>query len=128
MTDDRFGPNGAVMDGMSDEMRAEYERGAQLSLRGIRSLAVQAVCLAPLVLGYQALIRAAWYEPPDWAWLALMSATSLALMLLAVGPLFRARREAFQTTAAGLPFGVLIALAAEAFVQYRTADAASLLP
>ena len=127
MTDDRFGPNGAVMDEMSDEMRAEYERGARLSLQGIRSLAVQAVCLAPVILGSQALMRTAWYEPPDWAWLALMSATSLALMLLAVGPLFRARREAFQTTAANLPFGVLIALAAEAFVQYQ-ADAASLLP
>ena len=30
--EDRFGPNGAVMDGMSDEVRAEYERASRFDV------------------------------------------------------------------------------------------------
>ena len=142
MADDRFGPNGVVMDSLSDAMRVEHEAAARRDARTPRWVLLLVLATVILVASsayWPDLPSLDWYAPPSWLWPAWMIALSITFFLPLARRVWRRVRRGeplvlggaptgFDRAIGVLPMGVLLAGAVEAVIQYRAADAAVLLP
>ena len=121
MSDDRFGPNGAVLTEMTEAQRAEHAAAARLAVPRLGwAFAATMLTVVGVVVGSQTLLRSSWYDLPPWAWPALMTVIVLGFAETAI----RQRRPGIEISQFGraLGGGVLIAFLWDAALQYRAAS------
>lgn len=142
--EERFGPNGAVMDRMPGEQRAEHEAASRSGVDALLPVLVSVgIIMAIVLIGVVAMREGPamppWWAPPPWAWPAFVIALMVRWPVSLVRATWRRlrggrfflmepKRTRLDAAMYALPFGVGIAVVVDAVLQRDAWVAAPPLP